>query len=330
MPAVDLAISPTSPGLGASELVELCTAAEDLGYSAAWAAEVAGPGTFALLGAIAARTTRLDLGVAVVPSSTRSPALLAMEAATVSQLLGGRTMSLGIGSSSQFILDSWHAAPFEPPLTRVRETVEATRALLSGAREYRGEHVRVSRFALATPPMRPVRLFVGALGAAMLGVAGAVGDGVCLNLMPPALVPRQRQAVIDGAVGSGRQLPADFTVMARLHTVPTDDLAAGRSLVRTAFGPYFGQPVYNRFLAWMGHPEEADAVATAFAAGDREGVAKAMHDRVVDDIALVGDIPRIKNRLDEYAAAGLDVAALNVIAPSAAEVAIAFERLRPA
>lgn len=78
----------------------------------------------------------------------------------------------------------------------------------------------------------------------------------------------------------------------------------------------------------MGYPEEAAAVATAFAAGDRDGVAKAMHDRVVDDIALVGDIARIKSRLDEYAAAGLDVAALNLIG-AAGEVARALEALRP-
>ncbi|MBI5157928.1 MAG: LLM class flavin-dependent oxidoreductase [Acidimicrobiia bacterium] len=318
---MDLAISPSTPGLSAAELVELCVVAEDLGYAAAWTAEVAGPGTFALLGAVAARTRRLDLGVAVVAAATRSPALLAMEAATVSQLLGDRVMSLGIGSSSQFILDAWHAAPFDPALARVRETVEATRVLLGGGREYRGDVVRVSRFALSTSPSGPVRLCVGALGPAMLGIAGAVGDGVCLNLMPPVVVPRQREAVAAGAARAGRALPEHFSVMARLHVVPTTDVAAGRSMVRAAFGPYFGQPVYNRFLAWIGYPEEAGAIAAAFAAGNRDGVATAMHDRLVDDVALVGSPGRIRARLDEYAAAGLDVAALNVIAGSAAEVA---------
>lgn len=316
-----LALSPSTPGLSAVELVDLCVAAEDMGYTGAWGAEVAGPGTFALLGAIAVRTRRLDLGVAVVPAATRSPALLAMEAATVSQLLGGRAMSVGIGSSSQFILDAWHAAPFDPALARVRETVEATRVLLGGGREYRGDVVRVSRFNLATPPVGPVRVCVGALGPGMLAVAGAVGDGVCLNLMPPEAVPRQRAAVAAGADRAGRTLPEHFSVMARLHVVPTDDVDSGRALVRAAFGPYFGQPVYNRFLGWIGYPEEAAAIATAFAAGDRDGVATAMHGRLVDDVALVGPTVRIRARLDEYDAAGLDVAALNVIAGSAAEVA---------
>ena len=322
-----LAISPSTPGLSAADLVELCVVAEDLGYTAAWAAEVAGPGTFALLGAVAARTRQLDLGVAVVPAATRSPALLAMEAATVSQLLGGRTMSVGIGSSSQFILDAWHAAPFDPALARVRETVEATRVLLGGGREYRGAVVRVSRFTLATSPSGPVRLCVGALGPGMLAVAGAVGDGVCLNLMPPSVVSRQRAAVAEGAERAGRHLPEHFSVMARLHVVPTDDVAAGRAMVRAAFGPYFGQPVYNRFLGWIGYPEEAAAIAAAFAAGNRDGVAAAMHDRLVDDVAVIGSTDRIRQRLTEYAAAGLDVAALNVIAAGAGAVAEALEAL---
>ena len=329
MPAVQLAISPTSPGVPAPALVDLCVLAESLGYGSAWAAEVSGPGAFALLGAVAARTRTLDLGVAVVAATTRSPALLAMEAAAVSQLLGGRTFWLGIGSSSRFILESWHGAPFDPALTRVREAVESTRALLGGARDYQGQHVRVSRFALAGAPSGPVRVAVGALGPGMLATAGAVGDGVCLNLMPPGVVARQRQAVAAGATAAGRALPGHFTIMARLHTVPTDDLAAGRAMVRSGFGPYFGQPVYNRFLSWMGHPEEAAAIAAAFAAGDRDGVAKAMHDGIVDAIALVGGTGRIRDRLEEYAAAGLDVAALNVIAPSAEAVAEAITALRP-
>jgi alkanesulfonate monooxygenase SsuD/methylene tetrahydromethanopterin reductase-like flavin-dependent oxidoreductase (luciferase family) len=115
--------------------------------------------------------------------------------------------------------------------------------------------------------------------------------------------------------------------MARLHVVLTDDVDAGRAMVRAAFGPYFGQPVYNRFLGWIGYPEEAAAIADAFAAGNREGVATAMHDRLVDDVALVGSTDRIRERLTEYAAAGLDLAALNVIAASKAAVAETLQAL---
>jgi probable F420-dependent oxidoreductase len=310
---MDLAVSPSMPGFSAPELVDLVVEAERLGYLEAWVAEVAGPEAFSLLGALAARSSHLALGVAVVPAMTRSPALLAMAAGTVSQLLGGRTLGLGIGSSSHVIVEQWHDAEFAPPLGRVRETVEATRALLAGEREYEGAHVTSRRFRLASPPAGPVRLFVGALGPRMLRVAGAVGDGVCLNLMPASAVPRQLAEIRKGAEAAGRALPEHFRVMARFHVVITEDPEAGRGLIRGAFGPYFAQPVYNRFLGWLGHEEEAGAISSAFAAGDREAVAAAFHDALVDGVSLVGTVGEIRERLDEYAEAGVDLGALNII-----------------
>jgi probable F420-dependent oxidoreductase len=308
-----LAVSPSAPGAAADDLVALCVAAERFGYEEAWLAEVAGPESFSLAGAIAVATEKMSIGIAVVPASTRTPALLAMGAGTISQLLGGREMSLGIGSSSQVIVETWHGAPFVPPLARVRETVEATRALLSGERSYAGDHVRTDRFSLAAPPVGPVRLFVGALGPRMLRLAGAIGDGVCLNLMAPDVVPRQLAEIRRGADEAGRDLPDHFRVMARFHTVLTDDLGGGRAVVRAGFGPYFAQPVYNRFLGWCGHPEAAAAIVDAFTAGDRAGVAAALTDEIVDGVALVGPPDRIRERLGEYAAAGIDVGAVNLL-----------------
>jgi alkanesulfonate monooxygenase SsuD/methylene tetrahydromethanopterin reductase-like flavin-dependent oxidoreductase (luciferase family) len=148
----------------------------------------------------------------------------------------------------------------------------------------------------------------------MLRLAGAVADGVCLNLMPPRVVPQQIGELHRGAAGAGRELPDDFGVMARLHVVPGDDLDACRAVVRQAFGPYFAQPVYNRFLAWCGHPEAAEAIAAGFAAKDRAAVAAAFTDEIVDEVAVIGPAGRIRERLDEYAEAGLTIAALNIIA----------------
>jgi probable F420-dependent oxidoreductase len=323
-----LAFSPSAPGADAATLVDLCVEAEALGFEEAWLAEVAGPESFALAGAIGAATTTMALGVAVVPASTRTPALLAMGAGTISQVLRGREFCLGVGSSSQVIVETWHGAPFVPPLARVRETVEATRALLGGERSYVGTLVRAERFTLASPPVGPVRLFVGALGPRMLRLAGAVGDGVCLNLMPPEVVPRQLAEIRRGAEEAGRDLPGHFRVMARFHTVVTDDRMAGREAIRMGFGPYFAQPVYNRFLAWCGHPDAADAIAAAFTAGDRAGVAAALTDQIVDGVAMVGSSDEVTARLDEYAAAGVDVGAINLLGSSEA-VADGLKALAP-
>ncbi len=308
-----LAVSPSAPGVSAPDLVRVCVEAEALGYRDAWLSEVAGPESFALAAAIAAVTHEMDLGVAVVAAANRSPALHAMAASTVSQLLGGRRFALGIGSSSEVIVEQWHGHRFDRPLLRVREAVEGARAALSDQRDYRGTTVRMARFRNAAPPVGPVPVFVGALGPRMLQLAGAVGDGVCLNLMPPEVVPRQLDEVARGAADAGRLVPDDFGVMARFHTVVDDDVASGRALIRSAFGPYFAQPVYNRFLAWCGYPEEAGAIAAGFAAGDRDAVAAAFHDQLVDAVALVGSASTIRARLERYADAGITIAALNLL-----------------
>ncbi|MGH8927703.1 MAG: LLM class F420-dependent oxidoreductase [Acidimicrobiia bacterium] len=325
-----LALSASTPGLSVPEQADLCRFAEDLGYRQAWLAEVAGPDAFVLAGAVARMTKRLEIGVGVVPAYTRTPAGLATAAASVSQMMEGRPFRLGIGASSKVIVEQWHGTPFTKPLTRVRETVEAVRLALAGQGDYVGSTLAMRRFRPATLPAGPLPLYVGALRPGMLALAGELGDGVCLNLMPPRIVPRQLAEVHRGAEKIGRQLPEDFGVMARLQTVVTDDPTGVREMLRNQFvGPYMAQPVYNRFLAWMGYEEEAEAIATGWAAKDRAAVAKATHDRLIDDLVLVGHIDHIRNRLDEFADSGLTVAALMVLTPSRTAVEETLRALAP-
>ena len=321
-----LAVSPTVP-VGAGHLVEVCRRAEDMGYDWAWLSEVAGPEAFSLAGAVATATRRMNLGVAVVPAATRTLALNAMGIGTVSQLLDGRTFAYGIGSSSEVIVEQWHGRSFASPLGQVRDAVLGTRASLTGEREYLGANASMQRFRLGSPPLGPVPLYVGALGPRMLALAGEIADGVCLNLMPPEAVPRQLAEIAQGAELRGG-LPDDFDVMARLHLVVDDDIDAARAVIRHTFGPYFAQPVYNRFLAWCGFPDAAAAIQAGFEAGDRDAVAVAMSDEVVDAVSVVGPLERVQGRLDEFADAGITTAALNVIASSAEEIAGVLGDLR--
>ena len=312
---MDLALSPTTPGLGVTDLADLCSYAEDLGYRNAWLAEVAGPDAFVLAAAIAGRTEAMELGIAVVPAYTRSPAALATAALSVSSLLGGRPFRLGIGSSSEAIVSQWHGIPHTRPVQRVRETVEAIRAIFDGVNDYQGTLVATHRFRPAVERSGPVELWVAGLRPKMLAVAGAVGDGVCLNLMPARVVSRQLSAVAEGARQQGRSLPADFGVMARLPVLVTDDPDPARDWLRSTFlGPYLAQPVYNNFLQWMGYEAEALAISSAWKARDREGVMAAITYALVDELALIGSAAQVRRRLDEYEAAGVTVAAISVVA----------------
>ena len=114
--------------------------------------------------------------------------------------------------------------------------------------------------------------------------------------------------------------------MARINWVPGDPVA-GRQVIRGAFGPYFAQPVYNRFLAWCGYPEAAAAIADAFAAGDRGAVAAALSDDIVDSIVLLGSAKDAKARLAEFGAAGITTAAVSLLVPDAETAASALAAL---
>lgn len=323
-------LSLTTPGMTVPELSELAAHCEELGYRTAWLSEVAGPDAFALATATALAARRTTVGVAVVPAYTRTPVVLAMAAGSVSQALDGRPFRLGIGSSSEAIVAGWNGLSFDRPLTRVRETVEAVRVALAGERDYAGDTVSMRRFRLASSPSGPVELYVGALGPKMLGVAGAVGDGVCLNMMTPRVVPRQLQEVRAGAEAAGRELGDDFGVMARLQVVVTDDPAGVRSMLReTILGGYLAQPVYNNFLRWMGYEEEAEAIARGWADRDREAVHRAIHDDLVDDLAAIGSAAQVRDRLEEYGEGGITQAALSVLAPDRATVVDTLATLAP-
>jgi probable F420-dependent oxidoreductase len=322
-----IAASPTSPGLTAAEAVNLCVDVERMGVHDVWLAEVAGAEAFALAGGIAAATEMMNVGIAVVAAANRSIALHAMGAVTVSQLLEGREFHLGIGASSRLIVEAWHDRSFGPPRTRVRDMVSGVKQAIAGARSVDTVTAKMDKFRLVGSPQGTCDVYVGALGPGMLATAGEVGDGVSLNLMPASVVAKQIAVAREGAQSVGRELPDSFGVMARFHTVVTDDLDAGRDLIRGAFGPYFAQPVYNRFLAWCGFEEAAEKVLAGFQAGDRAAVAAALTDDVVDAISLVGPVPVVRDRLVEFREAGVTVGAINLLTGDAKTMADVLGRL---
>jgi len=312
---VQLAVSLPLTGVPLDRTVALVRRAQDRGYAAAWASEVAGPDFASLLGAVATGCD-LDLGVAVAPVQTRSPWLLAATAASLAHLSGGR-FTLGVGTSSEVIVEQWSGVPFHRPLARLRETVEVLRAMLAGERvEVDGEFVRSSGYRLFAPPPTPVPIVVGALNPVSLRQAGAIGDGVCLNQLAPEHVPMVLDHVRAGADAEGRD-PSAASVVARLFCWVTDDVADARARVRRTFAPYIATSVYNRFYRWLGFTEEADAVLAALARGDRTAAAAAVSDRLLDAVTAIGDAGAVAGRVQAYVDAGVTVPVIATIGPTA-------------
>ena len=160
-------------GVPLSATEPLVRRAEAAGWDDLWTGDTNGPDGFTPLALATGWTERMRLGTGVVGAFTRGPAVLAQHAAALADASGGRFV-LGIGSSSDVIVERWNGVPFERPLTKVRETVAALRPVLAGERGPGG-------FKLETPPPHPVPIYVAALRDRMLALGGAVGDGTFLT-----------------------------------------------------------------------------------------------------------------------------------------------------
>ena len=325
-----LAITLPVPFLSARECVDLARRAEqEWGYDAIWLAETNGADSFSLAGAVAMATSRVTIGTAIVPVYNRTPAVLAMSAASLAEISEGRFV-LGLGSSSHAIVESWNGIPFELPLTRVRETVEVVRQALAGKRtDFEGRTLRSRGFRLGSVPADPPPIYLAALREKMLAMAGEIGDGLIVNLFPVTALPQILSAYRDGAARAGRDARSD-EVVCRFQIGVTDDVAAARGLVRMIFASYVAQPVYNAFFAWCGFEDEARAVSDAFARGDRAGSAAALTDDLIDRVTILGSAERCREQLAEFVAAGVTTSVISPLAADAAGVAATLKAFAPA
>src|SRR5579864_8067039 len=184
--------------------VDLVRHAERLGFTDAWSYETFQGDAITPVAAAATITERMRLGTAIVPVFTRPPALIALSAASIQQISGGRFI-LGVGISTPTIVEQWMDVPYKLPVTRVRETVEAIRASFSGQKvTSAGRTVRINGFRLGVPLETPPPIYVGAQGELMLRTAAEIGDGVIVNYITPETFAKMLAPIHEGAHKAGR------------------------------------------------------------------------------------------------------------------------------
>jgi probable F420-dependent oxidoreductase len=315
------ALSVPFDGLALAEHADIAREAERLGYTDAWSLEADGVDCFAPL-AVVGMATSMRLGTAIANVYTRGPATLAMCAAGIAEIAPGR-FCLGIGAGSSPIVESWNGGVFRHPATRVRETAQFLRRALTGERVvFRGETFSVDGFRLSRPPARPIPIYVAALRPGMLRVAGEVGDGVILNWLSAADVPKSVAVVREAARQAGRD-PAAVEITARLliHVDPpgpASDLG-----VRRYVTAYLNVPVYRAFQEWLGRAAVLGPMWEAWRAGDRKTAVAAVPEVVMNDLIIRGSLDEIGAHVGRYLDAGIDTAFL---ALSTAEQHVARRR----
>jgi probable F420-dependent oxidoreductase len=301
-----------SGGPSPAEIVDCIKLAEELGYESAWVAEGHGGDQFATLAAAATQTSRIALGTSITSVFVRTVPTIAMAAATVDDLSGGRFI-LGIGSSHKVQVEAEHGVAYAKPLTRTRESVAAIRTLLrDGTLHYEGETFRIEGFDLWFAPRRPaIPVYLSAVFPKMTALAGEIADGLILTRSTLATASQARQSLVEGAARAGRD-PAQIAVTTLLPAAVADSREEALAVLRPGLGFYLGFfPRYNRLVAESGFAEEAAAIAAAWARGDRDGAVRAVSDRMIDATSVAGTPAQCCARLEAYRASGIDVPILS-------------------
>ena len=292
--------------------VELVKHAERLGFSDAWTYETLAGDAFTPVAAAATITERMRLGTAIVPVFTRPAALIALSAASVQQLSGGRFV-LGVGISTPTIVEQWMGVPYRLPVTRVRETVAALRAAFSGQKvTLDGKVIKINGFRLGVPLETPPPIYVGAQGELMLRTAGEIGDGTVVNFITPETFPRMREQIHQGARAGGRKTDS-IDIACRILVAIDSEEQVVRENLRRELTAYLTVPQYNQFFQWIGYESIARGALDAWNAGDRKKALSMVPDSMMEAIFVFGKPERIVSRLRDYDKAGITSTALQFV-----------------
>jgi len=263
--------------------------AEAVGYTDFWSGETQGPDGFTPLALAAAWTERARLGTGVVGVFTRGRALLAQQAASLADASGGR-FALGIGASSDRIVEGWNGIPFERPLSRVSESIDFLRPVLAGERAAEGG------FKLEQAPAEPIPIILAALRGKALRLAVEKADGAFSNFLPLSGVPQ----VVEGLEGAGE----DFELLCRFFCLPGPREQV-EPLARFMFASYTTVPVYEAFFRWLGHGEAIDGMVEAWARREREAAMAAAPWDLIEETFIFGEPAEMRERLNAYVGGGI-------------------------
>lgn len=279
----------------------------ELGYTDVWTAESDGGDGLTPLALASVWEPRLRLGTAILPAYTRAPALMAQSAATMADAAPGRFV-LGVGSSSNVIVERWNGIPFEEPYRRVRDTVRFLRDAFTGEKVTRRyDTFEIQGFRLGIRPDEPPRIVVAALREGMLRMAGRESDGAITNWLGPDDVPRVAAAVREGSGGEDREL------IARIFVCPSADAEVVRAGARRAIAAYMNVPVYAAFQEWLGRGDALAGMWSAWKAGDRARALEEIPDQVVDDLVVHGSPEQCRATIQRYVDNGITTPALAIL-----------------
>jgi len=292
--------------------------AEDSGYDSMWAAEAYGSDVLTPLAWWGAKTKKIKLGTSVAQISARQPTALAMAAMTLDHLSEGRVI-LGIGASGPQVVEGWYGQPYPKPLERTREYVQVLRKVF--AREepvtFQGKHynlpypggMNLGKALKSTlhPFRKDIPVYLAAEGPKNVALAAEIADGWLPLFFTPKMDKFYRDALNEGFSKPGaRRTAADFEVASMVTIIPTDDMESGANFIRPMLALYMGgmgargANFHHDVFVRMGWGGVAKQVQDLYLEGKKGEAAAAVPLELVQDVALIGPMGKIKDELSAW------------------------------
>jgi probable F420-dependent oxidoreductase len=281
--------------LDSRKVAETSHEAEEKGFGGLWIGETTLRDASVLSAVAACSTKEIQLGTSIVNVFTRTPGQLAMMAATINELSGGR-FTLGLGVSTAAIVESWHGQSFNEPIRRLDETVRLLRLYFSGEKfSHHGEFYSTTNARLRLKPAPEIAL--AALNDYMIRKAAVIADRVILNLYPVGRIEHAIGLIEGSQRTSGSSRPI-LSVMLYAHVLGDDEkgLDAAKNLV--AF--YASAPAYSKLFSSLGFRAEARAMIEAWKVKDREAVKRTVTRQMIDEIMVLGTVRDLRERVKLY------------------------------
>ncbi len=300
---------------------------EDAGLDIIWVAEAYGFDSPTLMGYLAAKTERVQIGSAILNIYSRTPALIAQTVAGLDNVSGGRAI-LGIGASGPQVVEGWHGVPYDRPLGRTRELVDLVRRALrrevltnegiftlplpAGQGTGLGKPLKM----LTHPERAAVPIYVAALGVKSVESTAEIADG----WLPYPYAPERARDVWGRALDAGTaRRSADLApleIAAGGMVAVGDDVKGLLDLARPQFALYIGgmgakgKNFYNDLVSQYGFAAEAEKIQDLYLQGHKQEAEALVPIELLEMCNLVGPETYVKERIAAFRESGVTV--LNV------------------
>ena len=267
-----------------------------------WVPESWGRESFATLGAMSQVTRKARLGTSIISIYARTPATVAMGATTLDLLSDNRAI-IGLGTSTEALVENWHGLKFERPASRMKEYVECLRLMASGEKvNYSGKFFKANNFKIMDKPnRRQIPIFVAAVNKGMISLASEIADGVLLYLRPIEELKKTVSELKQNAKRKGFEVATSF-ICALSEKEP--EKARERAAKTLAFYVSVGK-YYSKFLSENGFSNEVESIICEYAKGGTDAASKLVSDRMLDSLAICGSKEECRKSLERFAATGI-------------------------